>query len=193
MELLQALQLLSAETQQLLEQITLVITIALALATCFLGFRLRKAWCTLLVFGAGFLLTYAIASRVMPDGGAWPMLIALAGGILASALTYRLYQVLGFVLGFCCAWSLLCRMLLGQNEILVAVLSIAGGIAAGVLVAKHQYKAIILATAVSGGWRAAADLAIFLALPTNTMYILALALMAGGAIVQLITCRKLAK
>ena len=65
------------------------------------------------------------------------------------------------------------------------------GIVIGVLAAKHQYKVIILTTAVSGGWRAAAGLAQRLSLTADTMYLLAAIVIVAGLIVQFATTRRL--
>lgn len=186
---LHTLTTLSAQAEQTLGNLAVDLRAALALATCFFGWRLRKAWYTLLVFLAAALLAYGLSAWLLPDRTLLQLAIALAAGLIAGACTLRLYRALSFVVGFYCGFVLVQQLCAALPSLAGLALALAAGVLVGVLAAKHQYQVIIFSTAISGGGRAAAALAQRLSLPADTLYLLALALIVAGAAVQLLTTR----
>ena len=106
MTLLQLLQRIAPELSEPLTMASLYGSIALALLTCFFGFRLRQIWYALLVFAAGALLGYTAARLFVPEKLWLCMLIGLGAGLVAAAFTFRIYQAVVFALAFACVFAM---------------------------------------------------------------------------------------
>ena len=168
-------------------------SVALALLTCFFGFRLRYVWYTLLVFAVGALLGLFVSRIFLPDRQWLCVLIGLGAGLLAAAFTFRIYQAVVFLLAFGCVFFMAGEVL-GMYPVAAVIAGIALGVIAGLLAARFQYRIVILVTAASGGWQAASLLRQCVpSMTPETVLILAAAFIVAGAVFQFMTTRKLAK
>ena len=194
MTALQLLKMILPELTGPLAMASLYGTIALALLTCFFGFRLRQLWYALLIFGVGALLGYAVSRLFVPDRVWLCVLIGLGVGAVAAAFTFRITQAVVFVLAFGCVFSLVGEVLGDLYPVAAVIAAVVLGVIAGVLAARFHRWVIILVTGVSGGWRAASLLGRAVpSMTAQTVLIVAGALAAAGIIFQFVTTRKLAK
>ena len=194
MNIPQLIELLVPELSHTLSMLSLYGAVALALLTCFFGFRLRQVWYTLLIFAAGGLLGYVIAKLFLPEKLGICILIGLGTGLLATLFTFRLYQAAMFAIGFFAVFLAVGEALGNVHPIIAVTVSALLGVLGGILAARFQYKVVILVTAVSGGWRAASLLRRCIPTMTfQTMLILAGCLIAAGLVFQFSTTQKFAK
>lgn len=188
------LELLVPELSHTLSMLSLYGAVALALLTCFFGFRLRQVWYTLLVFAAAGLLGFAGARLFLPEKLGICLLIGLGTGLLATLFTFRLYQVAMFCIGFFAVFLAIGEALGDVHPIISVTASLVLGVLGGILSARFQYKVVILMTAFSGGWRAASLLRRCVpAMSVQTMLILAGCLIIVGLLFQFSTTQKFAK
>lgn len=194
MTLPQFLELSVPDLSDAMAAASLYLGIAAALLTCFFGFRLRRLWYSLLVFAVGALLGYAVSNAFLPEKTWLCVLIGLGVGLLAAAFTFRIVKAVVFVLAFWCVFVAAGEALDSVQPVIAVIVAVALGLLAGLLAAKFQYPAIVVITAVTGGWRAAAGLRHVITSITPTfMLILAGVLIAAGMIFQFATTRRLAK
>ncbi len=194
MTISQLLKLIAPELSEPMAMLPIYGSIALALLTCFFGFRLRQLWYSLLVFGAGALLGYAVSRLFVPDRVWLCVLIGLGAGAVAAAFTFRIYQAVVFALAFGCVFAMVGEVLGDMYPVASVIVAVVLGVMAGLLAARFQYRAVILLTSVTGGWRAASLLRRCVpSVTAETVVILAGALALAGAIFQFVTTRKLAK
>ena len=194
MTVLQFLKLIAPDLSEPMAMASLYGSIALALLTCFFGFRLRQLWYALLVFAIGALLGYGAARLFVPDKVWLCVLIGLGVGLLAAAFTFRIYQVVVFLLAFGCVFAMVGEVLGDLYPVVSVIAAVVLGVIAGLLAARFQHKVVILLTAVTGGWRAASLLRRCVpSMTAETMLIVAGALMVAGAVFQFVNTRKLTK
>ena len=194
MTLLQFLKLSVPDLNEILAAASIYVSIALALLTCFFGFRLRRLWYSLLVFALGALLGFAVSKLFLPEKLWLCLLIGLAVGLIAAGFTFRIYKAVVFVLAFCCVFVLAGEVLGDVRPVLSVIAGAVLGVLAGLLAAKFQYPIIVIVTAVTGGWRAASGLRrVIPAMTPQFMLILAGVLIAAGMILQFVTTKNLAK
>jgi len=191
MTILQLLKLLVPEFSQTMAMLSLYGAVALALVQCFFGYRLQQAWFSLLVFAASALLAYAVSIRFLPDQVWLCLLIGLGAGLLVSLFTYRLVQAAAFAVAFSSVFSAVGSVLGNVNPTVSLILALILGVMAGILAAKFQYKAVIILTSVSSGWKAAMLLRQCVpALEPSVSLILAAVLIGAGMIFQFATAGK---
>ncbi len=194
MNIPQLLELVIPELSHTLSMLSLYGAIALALLTCFFGFRLRQVWYTLLIFAVGGLLGFAVARLFLPEKLGICLLIGLGVGLLATLFTFRLYQAAMFCIGFFAVFLAIGEVLGNAYPVIGVIASVLLGVLGGILAARYQYKVVILITAFSGGWRAASLLR--RCIPSMTVQItliLAACLIAAGLVFQFSTTQKFAK
>ncbi len=191
MTILQLLELLVPEFSQTMAMLSLYGAVALALVQCFFGYRLQQAWFTVLVFAASALLGFAVSRAFLPDRLWLCLLIGLGTGLLVSLFTYRLCQLAAFVVAFSSVFGAVGSVLGDFNPNVSLILALVLGVMAGILAAKFQYKAVIILTSVSSGWKAAMLLRQCVpTLESTVVLILAAVLIAAGMIFQFATVRK---
>ena len=194
MTLLQFLKLLVPDLSEVMAAASVYLSIALALLTCFFGFRLRRLWYSLLIFAVGALLGFAVSKLFLPEKLWLCLLIGLGVGLLAAGFTFRIYKAVVFVLAFCCVFALVGEVLGDVRPVIAVIAAVVLGVLAGILAARFQYPIIVILTAVTGGWRAASGLRrVIAAITPQFMLILAGVLIAAGMIFQFLTTRQLAK
>ena len=166
-----------------------LITLIFYIVECFFGYCLIRSWISILgfLFGAigGFHLTVLLFHKT-----AYAIAGAIIGGLLLSALSYKVYLVGIFLIA---AYSIfqIGITLLPLESVLLYLVSGISGILAGNLAVKNMRPAIILITAFHGGIMAATLLPEFVALPANTSpFICSLILAIVGIIVQFLSSKK---
>ena len=194
MTLLQFLKLLVPDLSEVMAAASVYLSIALALLTCFFGFRLRRLWYSLLIFAVGALLGFAVSKLFLPEKLWLCVLIGLGVGLLAAGFTFRIYKAVVFVLAFCCVFALAGEVLGEISPVLSVIVGAVLGVLAGILAARFQYYVIVIITAVTGGWQAASGLRqVIVSMTPQYMLIIAGVLIAAGLIFQFVTTKKLAK
>ena len=194
MTLLQFLKLTVPDLSEVLASASIYLSIALALLTCFFGFRLRRLWYSLLVFALGALLGFAVSRLFLPEKLWLCLLIGLGVGLVAAGFTFRIYKAVVFVLAFCCVFVMVGEVLGDTQPVISVIVAVVLGVLAGILAARFQYYVIVVITAVSGGWRAASGLhREITAMTPQVMLIIAGVLIAAGMIFQFVTTKRLAK
>lgn len=191
MTILQLLKLLIPELSDTMATVSLYAAIVMALVTCFFGYRLRKVWYTLLVFGVGALLGFWACRLFMPDRLWLCVGIGLGVGLIVSLFTYRLYQAVAFVIAFFAVFGAVGEALGDIRPILSLIAALVLGVLAGILAARFKYAVVIILTSVSGGWRAASLLRRCIpALKTEPMLIIAGVIIIAGLLFQFIGAKK---
>lgn len=191
MTLLQLLKLLIPELSETLAKASLYGTVALALVTCFFGYRLRQVWYSILVFAVGAFLGYTVAHLFLPERTGLCVLIGLGVGLLLSLFTFRLYQAVAFVLAFFSVFGLVGETLGDLYPVLSLICALVLGVLAGIVAARYQFAVVIAVTSVSGGWRAASLLRRCIPnMGAQTMLIIAACLIGAGLLFQFLTAKK---
>lgn len=191
MTVLQLLKFLIPELSDTMATVSLYASIAMALVTCFFGYRLRKVWYTLLVFCAGALLGFWACRLFMPDRLWLCLAIGIGVGLLVSLFTYRLYQAVAFVIAFFAVFGAVGEALGDIRPILALIGALVLGVLAGILAARFQYAVVIILTGVSGGWQAASLLRRCIpSLKTQPMLIIAAVIIVAGVLFQFLNAKK---
>lgn len=191
MTILQLLKLLVPELSQTLALLSLYGSIALALITCFFGYRLRQLLYGLFVFGIGALLGFLAGKLFLPEQPWLCVLIGLGCGLILSLFTFRIYQAVAFAVAFFSVFSAIGEVLGDLHPTLALIVALVLAILAGILAARFQFWTIILLTSVSGGWRAASALRRCLpAMSFQTMLLVALCVIVAGVLFQALTAKK---
>lgn len=129
-----------------------VLLIIFGLINCFFGYRLFKAMLALWGLLLGAVVGAIVAGNVTEGQTVWLVVGALIGGIAGAVLLRSLYIVGVFVVGGLAGWLLvngIGSLLSIEMPILVLIIvAVVGGVAALIL----QRVAIVLATAIAGGW-----------------------------------------
>ncbi len=125
--------------------ITAAVTVALALANCFYGYRLRKIWMSLWGFVIGGLLGMLLTAQFVPQTAVWPVIAGGAVlGVVLALLAYKLYLAGMFLFGGGVVFSV-AYLLLNGSQLALPVAAVAGAVA-GVLTVKFTRTAIIVTT-----------------------------------------------
>lgn len=176
-------------------QIVLVLNVALAFLTCFLGYRLLRAWGSLYGFAIGGFLGYFIG-KFMTDNQALVWLTVLICGMIAGILAYRIFQLGVFILGWTMVFSFLFKLMdhfeLGEKyKIAYIVGSMIIAIFVGIIMVKYTQTGVILFTSVHGGISLATGLNALLNLhPINWVFDMSVIFIAFGIGFQYLTCGK---
>ena len=169
----------------------MLVCIAIALLNCFFGYRLLKFWISFTGFLIGGTAGYLIVNQYV-NNVAYAILAGFLLGLLIGFLAWRFYLAGVFFMVLIMIFSLFLRVT--PQERLYQILILAAGLlvsAAGAVAAVRLVRpAVILASAISGGFSAAADLAEFLKLQELYLpLIVGVLLAAAGAGIQFLTTR----
>ena len=166
-----------------------LITLIFYIGECFFGYRLIRSWISILGFLFGAIGGYHLTVLLFHQTG-YAIAGAIIGGILLSALSYKVYLVGIF---FIASYSIfqIGITLLPLESLLLFLVSGILGILAGNLAVKNMRPAIILITAFHGGIMVSRLLPEFVALPAKaTTLTCGIILSIAGIIVQFMTGKK---
>lgn len=166
-----------------------LITLTFYIVECFGGYRLIRSWISVLGFLVGALGGFHVIALLFPQKG-YAIIGAIIGGVLLSALSYKVYLVGVFLIA---AYSVfqIGITLLPLESILLYLASGVLGVLAGYLATKNMRPAIVFITAFHGGIMSANLLPNFVALPAETTTLtFGLFLGVAGVIVQFLTSKK---
>ena len=176
-------------------QIVLVLNVALAFLTCFLGYRLLRAWGSLYGFSIGGFIGYFLG-KFMTDNSALIWLTVLICGIVTGIMAYRIFQLGVFVLGWTMVFSFLYKLMsqfeLGEKyKIAYIVGSIIIAVFVGIILVKYTKTGVILFTSVHGGIGLASGLNSLLMIhPVHWVFDMAIIFIAFGIGFQYLTSSK---
>lgn len=161
------------------------VTLVIGVLSCFLGYRLLRAWISLAGFYMGVLLFYALASLYTDD----PLIqfgAVLAGGLLLGIASVQIYRLGVFFLCTDIA-STAASWILQPQDILRFMLCLGIGICVGLLGVAFVRPVVIFNTAVGGGLSAASSAAVLLKKEVGMRILfLGAALAVAGITVQII-------
>lgn len=126
-----------------------MIFLGLALLNCFLGYRLKKLWISMI----GFLLGIAIGAGITALFSENKTVILAAGlvvGILVALLSFRLYLIGVFFYAVLSAYPLIAG-LIGKELWWEIALSVIAAILIGLLAVNFVRPVLIIVSAVGGG------------------------------------------
>lgn len=126
-----------------------MIFLGLALLNCFLGYRLKKLWISMI----GFLLGIAIGAGITALFSENKTVILVAGlvvGILVALLSFRLYLIGVFFYAVLSAYPLIAG-LIGKELWWEIALSVIAALLIGLLAVNFVRPVLIIVSAVGGG------------------------------------------
>ena len=129
-----------------------MIFLGLALLNCFLGYRLKKLWISMI----GFLLGIAIGAGITALFSENKTVILAAGlvvGILVALLSFRLYLIGVFFHAVLSAYPLIAG-LIGKELWWEIALSVIAALLIGLLAVNFVRPVLIIVSAVGGGMQA---------------------------------------
>lgn len=161
------------------------VTLVIGVLTCFLGYRLLKAWISLAGFYMGVLLCYALVSIYTQD----PLIqicTVLAGGLLLGIASVQIYRLGVFLLCTDIA-SVAASWILQPQDILRFMLCLGIGILVGLLGVAFVRPVVIFNTAMGGGLSAASSAAVLLKKEVDMkILLLGAGLAVAGIIIQIL-------
>lgn len=136
-----------------------IIVILIGIAMLFWGYRLFRVWLAVAGFLLGAALGYMLGGQLLP-GDVWPIVLAVALGVVFALLAYFMYMV-GVILTGAFLGALLSALVFGLFNVgptwwVYLIGAIPGGILAGVLVrpyliiASSFYGAYLIMTGIYG-------------------------------------------
>ena len=183
------ISLLPAELSSELGIFLSLLTLIFYVVESFFGYRLIRSWISVLGFLFGIIGGYHIGSLLFDQTG-YIIITAVIGGILLSALSYKIYLIGVFLIAGYGVFQL-GMTLLPLEDILLYGCSIILGLAAGYLATHYMRPAIIAITAFHGGVMAANQLPAFVTLPEGWSVItFGLAISIAGFVIQFLTSKK---
>ena len=133
------------------------ITLVLALAGCFFGYKLSRLFMTLTGFLAGLFIGALVAVKFLDASNGIFLLCAIAGGLIFSIFAYTIYQAGIFVLCFFLSFSVSANLVPLEGSIRFFVCLVIGFVA-GTLAIKYVRTMIILTSGISCAYVAARSL-----------------------------------
>lgn len=123
-------------------------------ATCFFGHAVHKLWNYVLFFSIGLFTTFIVLTLIIRNEKADSLIfiISLAAGALASYYSKNLHKTKLFLSTAFIVMVSLPGYLPFLNDMLAFLISIAAGIAAGILSIRYKYIVVIVTTAFSGSF-----------------------------------------
>lgn len=170
-----------------------IISAFYALFQCFLGYKLRKVWVTIIGFLIGLIVGTSIPIMLInsPQKLIISIAIGLVVGFILGFIAFKLYKVFIFIwvglIGF-----IFISALFPQNLAwLGIIMGIISGVLIGLLAVKLLRPTTIVMTALTGGFSAASHIFALGHLDNQTTFIIcACVLVVVGAVVQFATTKK---
>ena len=174
-----------------------VISIIFYFVECLFGYKILKISCALAGFIIGCFAGAYISGTVLALASPWPLIIAVAAGIVLACISFWLYLAGVFVLGLFFAFTLALKIpypgVLSEG-IWPVVISLIIGIIVGILAVKFQRIIIIVLTGAGGAYgciNGVASITTFFAVNASSMKLTVTLLLAAiGIVLQLIMTRK---
>ena len=165
------------------------LTLLFYVAETFFGYRMIRSWISVLGFLLGVLGGFYLADIIFDQTG-YAIAGALIGGILLSALSYKVYLVGVFLIAAYGVFQIGTTLLPLEAELLY-IASAFLGLLAGYVAVKKMKPAIIVITALQGGIMAASKLPLLMSLPAGmTVSTFGIVLGIAGILVQFLTSKK---
>lgn len=178
----------AAKVLQTITTGALLIGLILALLGCFFGYKMLKFWISLAGFIIGAAAGYAITYQ-MTSNSTYALIGTLAGAILVSFLSYKIYLVGVFLLAGLGAYFVSASYLPLEGIPLTAA-AVVIGLVVAILAVIYMRPAIIVITGLQNGILAAGALAELMPLSNQSMTIpLGVGLGMIGAAFQFMTTR----
>ncbi|MBR6230861.1 MAG: DUF4203 domain-containing protein [Lachnospiraceae bacterium] len=174
-----------------------VISIIFYFVECLFGYKIIKISCALAGFIIGCFAGAYISGSVLALASPWPVIIAVAAGIVLACISFWLYLAGVFVLGLFFAFTLALKIPYPSaiaEGIWPIVISLIIGIIVGILAVKFQRIIIIFLTGAGGAYgciNGIASITTFFASGASSMKLMVTLLLAAiGIVLQLIMTRK---
>ena len=166
-----------------------IVTLLFYIAETFFGYRMIRSWISILGFLFGALGGFYLANLLFGQTG-YAIAGALIGGILLSALSFKVYLVGVFLIAAYGVFQIGMTLLPLGAEFLTLASAILG-LLAGYIAVKNMRPAIIIITALHGGLMAAGKLSLFMTIPAGlSVSAFGVALAIAGILVQSLTSKK---
>ena len=180
---------LPSELVSSLSLLLTLLTLLFYIAETFGGYRMIRSWISVLGFLFGALGGFYLTDIIFHHTG-YAFVGAFIGGILLSALSYKIYLAGVFLLAAYSVFQIGTTLLPLESEILYIVSALLG-LLSGYIAVKKMKPAIIVITALHGGIMAASKLSFFVTLPAGiSASALGIALGIAGILVQALTSKK---
>ncbi len=174
-----------------------VISIIFYFVECLFGYKIIKISCSIAGFIIGCFAGAYISGTVLALESPWPVIIAVAAGILLACVSFWIYLAGVFVLGHFFAFTLALKIPYPASMsegIWPVVISLVIGIIVGILAVKFQRIIIIFLTGAGGAYgciNGVASITTFFTSGASSMqFTVTLLLGAVGIVLQLIMTRK---
>lgn len=131
-----------------------VVFLLFALLGCFFGYRLCRLFMSFTGFLTGAVIGGLIGSRIFDLSGALAVLCCLAGAVILSLLSYRIYQLGIFILCFGLSFTAAASFLPFTGDIQF-FLSVIAGFFVGLMALRYIRPVIIMTSAAVCGFSAA--------------------------------------
>lgn len=133
------------------------ITLALALAGCFFGYKLSRLFMTLSGFFAGLFVGAFVAVQFLNASNGIFLLCSVAGGLIFAIFAFAIYRAGIFVLCFFLSFTVAANLLPLEGNIRFFV-SVVIGFIVGTLAIKYVRPVIILSSAIACAYVASRSL-----------------------------------
>lgn len=168
--------------------ITLFISLVLAIIQCFFGFKVIRFWISILGFLLGAAGGYGVVFSITGNA-TYGLLGGIICALLLSVLAYRVYLSAVFVIAGIGAYYI-CMTCLPIDSNFLQVVSLTIAIIIAVVAMKYMRPAIICITAFQGALTAAEILPTFLSVSRSYVQIIGIVLGLAGILVQFFTTKK---
>lgn len=170
------------------DSVILIFSTVLSLLICFLGYKLKKIWITIIGFFVGLLLGMipCLLWIKLDAVLAIALIVGLVVGVLVAIIAYRCFRVGVFIWVSFMTFASVQGLFGDKLEWLGIAVGIIVGLAVGILTFRYMRLVCIYSTAVNGGILSAQKiLQLFGVSNILLVLILAAVLTAFGVIVQL--------
>lgn len=182
---------ITQEATEILHKITtgaFAVGLILALLGCFFGYKMLKFWISLAGLFIGAAAGYGI-TWYMTNNATYALIGTIAGAILLSILSYKIYLV-GVFLLFGFGAYFLSLSYLPLDGLILTIAAVAIGLVVAILAVIYMRPAIIVITGLQNGLLAVGALAHLVSFPNQSLMIpVGVGLGMLGAAFQFMTTR----